>query len=1205
MKRLLYFPVLLLFISNTLFAQLSLPGTPPGILPGLSDTALLYERMPEVDVVALLAEDRLMEIRGDIPWRFGENIEVALNPGNSGRWQELPDGSRLWRLGISSPGAYSLNLLFDDYRLPEGAELYIYPASESFRDAREYYLGAFTHLNNQADGYFATTLVPGDSIVVEYLEPAGVDFSGRLNISRVTHAYRDPMSFTKGFGDSGYCNVNVACDIASGWEDQINSVVLLLSGGNSFCSGVVVNNTNNDGRPILLSAYHCAFAGNTERNPAGLVAWFNWQSETCEDPAFPPPHDALSGASLLARNSTSDFWLLEMNHNIPESYNPYYAGWNRDLSSEINETIIGIHHPRGDIKKFSYSEGGVQSSSYLGNPGTGLSHWRITWDGGTTTEPGSSGSPIFDSRGRILGQLHGGYAACGNTLPDWYGRFGVSWTGGGSPGNSLSNWLDPVGSSPQSLNGFDPFGEDVEEVASFSASPGNGGEVVLEWEANPSGDPVLIAISETGEFSDPAGYYSINDNIREDGKVIYIGYGDQHLVEDLEDGREYFFRAWSFSKTPVYSKGTDAQVLTICPAYTLPFDEHLLLPRLPYCWQNEILSGEEAWSWIHNDDIDFGGSVVGEYSLFFPGDIEYEGSRARLISPVFDLSGYELAGLSFYIALTGNSVGSGRLDLICRDHPEGEWEVLYSFTQPTAGWELKMAELHPGQELFQVGFEAEAGTEGAVYLDRISVTGKYEGDFPAPFNLSLSGSGNDWVEIEWEIDQVLPGEGPVLEGFGIYRDAKHIGTIDDPQTTAYIDSGLAVGDYEYQVSALYSDPDWETVLDEEEKLFVQISAGEVTYRLDLDTVGPGITYPLPGTYHYNQGAKPMLQAEAVAHSEFSSWHVDSQEYSGESEIILEMEGDKYVEAVFRRNTHSIVLGSVPPGIGEQTGGGSYTHGSVSTIFTSVPSDRIFLYWSMDGNVISTRQAFPYTVTKDAELFAHFSSYIFEIVANVYPGGGGSVSGAGVYEEGSMARLEAIPGDEYIFLHWEEDGKIVQYEQVYEFVVAGDRSLTAVFGLKEYELNVFIIPEAGGSTTPAPGTYSHISGDNVLLEADASNGWTFSHWEVNGQLVQSGAGLEVVMVEDTDVTAVFDREEIVVFPNPASDILNVEWPAGKNIEELRLTDINGHIITRQKPPATPGDLFGHTRIYLPGEAQGLYILTVFTTNETFQFKVVVY
>lgn len=434
----------LLALPFASLAQISKPGIPPGMARSLSVEGLAFVQMPPVDARSLLAEDAILDEIADIPWRFGENITVNLNPGNSGEWTDVPGGDRLWRLGIHSPGAYSLNLTFDEYLLPPGAELYI------LDPAAEHVLGAFTDLNNQEDGYFATTLLPGDSLIIEYLEPEGVAFAGRLGLETVTHAYRDPAGFSKSFGQSGWCNINVACDEARGWEDQVRSVVMLVTGGNGFCSGVMVNNTAEDARPFLLSANHCY------RNPSTVVAWFNWQSETCENPMLSPGHDAMSGAVLRARNSTSDFWLLELNHRVPQSYAPYFAGWNRSMEEELLETIVGIHHPRGDIKKFSYSESGVQASRYLGFAGSGNSHWRITWDGETTTEPGSSGSPIFDSNGLLLGQLHGGYAACGNTEPDWYGRFGMSWIGGGEESDRLSDWLDPLGVNPATIGGYDP-----------------------------------------------------------------------------------------------------------------------------------------------------------------------------------------------------------------------------------------------------------------------------------------------------------------------------------------------------------------------------------------------------------------------------------------------------------------------------------------------------------------------------------------------------------------------------------------------------------------------------------------------------------------------------------------------------------------------------------------------------------------------------
>lgn len=79
-------------------------------------------------------------------------------------------------------------------------------------------------------------------------------------------------------------------------------------------------------------------------------------------------------------------------------------------------------------------------------------HVRVEdWDEGTT-EGGSSGSPLFDQNHRVIGQLGGGQAACGNNKSDWYGKFSVSWTGGGTNGTRLSDWLDPLGTGATSTD---------------------------------------------------------------------------------------------------------------------------------------------------------------------------------------------------------------------------------------------------------------------------------------------------------------------------------------------------------------------------------------------------------------------------------------------------------------------------------------------------------------------------------------------------------------------------------------------------------------------------------------------------------------------------------------------------------------------------------------------------------------------------------
>ncbi|MFN7015269.1 MAG: hypothetical protein ACK4ON_13470, partial [Bacteroidia bacterium] len=71
---------------------------------------------------------------------------------------------------------------------------------------------------------------------------------------------------------------------------------------------------------------------------------------------------------------------------------------------------------------------------------------------------GSSGSPLFDNNGRIIGQLWGGGASCSQlTSPDYYGRLANSWNPSGSNStNRLMDWLDPNNSGTSVLNGYDP-----------------------------------------------------------------------------------------------------------------------------------------------------------------------------------------------------------------------------------------------------------------------------------------------------------------------------------------------------------------------------------------------------------------------------------------------------------------------------------------------------------------------------------------------------------------------------------------------------------------------------------------------------------------------------------------------------------------------------------------------------------------------------
>ncbi|MBK7092613.1 MAG: trypsin-like peptidase domain-containing protein [bacterium] len=436
---------LVVFASIPAAAQISNGGTPPSFDRQLRSNS---ERlvMPPVDVQALLAEDAADESKA-LPFRFGAPFDVNYSLENSGTWEDLADGGRIWRITFSSPGAYSINLIYSRYRLPEGAQLFVYNSD------RSHVIGAFTAKNNKPHGEMATQPVFGDEVTVEYYEPAAVVYEGELTISRVVHAYKDIFKTAKDaldFGGSGSCNNNVNCPEGANWQKEKRSVAMvLLSGGTRWCSGSMINNVRQDKTPYFLTANHCLGSSNT------WIIMFNYESPNCSN-INGPTFMTVQGTTQKAAYSTSDVGLLLLNEAPPDSYKVTFGGWN-NLNTN-GDSAVAIHHPAGDIKKISFDYDSYESTDYLGSTvNSSLSHWRIgVWEDGTT-EGGSSGSPLYNKQHQVVGQLHGGWAACNDLRADYYGKFSLSWNGGGTPSTRVKDWLDPDNTGATSMNTWDPY----------------------------------------------------------------------------------------------------------------------------------------------------------------------------------------------------------------------------------------------------------------------------------------------------------------------------------------------------------------------------------------------------------------------------------------------------------------------------------------------------------------------------------------------------------------------------------------------------------------------------------------------------------------------------------------------------------------------------------------------------------------------------
>jgi len=272
----------------------------------------------------------------------------------------------------------------------------------------------------------------------------------------------------------------------------------------------MVNNTAQDRKPYFMTANHCGIhAGNA----ASLVVYWNYENSTCRpvgSPASGGPGNGLlnqyqTGSYFRAAHAASDFTLVELDDDPDPAWGVSYAGWDRTGAEAA--PAVAIHHPNTDEKRISIAYAATQTTSYLGTlvPGNGTHVRVIDWNLGTT-EPGSSGSPLFDQNHRVIGQLHGGYAACGNNESDWYGRFSASWTGGGTPSTRLSNWLDPGGTGAMTTNTISSFsgGLTVSPSDSVTHSGPLGGPfthpTVIYTLGNPSSQSIPYRVRLTESF---------------------------------------------------------------------------------------------------------------------------------------------------------------------------------------------------------------------------------------------------------------------------------------------------------------------------------------------------------------------------------------------------------------------------------------------------------------------------------------------------------------------------------------------------------------------------------------------------------------------------------------------------------------------------------------------------------------------------------
>lgn len=380
-----------------------------------------------LDVKALHDKEVAREMKGEAP-HFAIPHSVSVNALSDKSWSEK-NGVMTWSHRVTAPNAVSLNFGFSKFKLSPNARLEI--RSANFKEA----IRPFSAEDNNVDQELWTPVIMSDDVVIELTVPASEVNQVALELGTVGQGFR---TFAQKTAKAGSCSVDVVCSDGDDWRDEINSVAVISRGGSTFCTGFMVNNTAEDKTPFFMTADHC---GVNASNAASLVTYWNYQTSKCGGARDGQLKHFNTGSQFLAGSKKSDFTLVRLNKKPDAAWGVTYAGWDR--SGVDASQAVAIHHPNTDEKSISFEYDPTEITDYLADqvPGDGTHVRVVDWDKGTT-EPGSSGSPLFDQNHRVIGQLHGGWASCESQTSDYYGRLYTSWEGEGRSNNRLKDHLD-------------------------------------------------------------------------------------------------------------------------------------------------------------------------------------------------------------------------------------------------------------------------------------------------------------------------------------------------------------------------------------------------------------------------------------------------------------------------------------------------------------------------------------------------------------------------------------------------------------------------------------------------------------------------------------------------------------------------------------------------------------------------------------------
>lgn len=337
----------------------------------------------------------------------------------------------------------------------------------------------------------------------------------------------------------------------------------------------------------------------------------------------------------------------------------------------------------------------------------------------------------------------------------------------------------------------------------------------------------------------------------------------------------------------------------------------------------------------------------------------------------------------------------------------------------------------------------------------------------------------------WRLVVDIPGEGP-LELPRDYQSFKEVffSDIDDPAIT------------NVSASAVFAE------------------SGQV---LTLEVDGTGTTFPLPGTYPLAVGAVLSVEADPSLGWEFVRWEDGlGGTVSTENPIDVEIvDADLTRRAVFVESGYKLTLISAGGGSGTTLPtslpdpGSIYTYpeGTALALLAYPDPGSVFVGWTGDlpPGADPANPAIDLVMDQNRTVTAVFDPADFMLT--VGSNGMGTVlvdgyisNGPGVYGflSGQTAKITAqlSANSGFAFLEWTGDASSGPMSPVQEILMDGNKAVSAWFtDQNTIPVEIATGDPLRGTTNPAPGVYSYLSGQLFGATALPLDPYVFAGWRI--------------------------------------------------------------------------------------------------------------